>query len=96
MIVDICFLSRQFLLTHLQQKSVSILCCFFLEKLDDSNMDIVIHVNDLEKRNTTTLTPLHLPPPNVRSVTIGSYPLVLGDGRKLSETEWSHFLESDT
>ena len=54
----------------------------FLQKLDDSNKQIVCRIDDLEKRNTTNSTPAHSPSHNGRAVIIDDHdhPMVHGHG----------------
>ena len=52
-----------------------------LQKLDDSNKQIVRRIDDLEKRNTPNSTPVHSPSHHAQAITIDDHPIIHGHGR---------------
>ena len=48
----------------------------FLQKLDDSNKQIMCCMDDLERQNTVNSTPVHLPTVNAWLVTIDDRPTI--------------------
>ena len=57
----------------------------FLQKLDDSNKQIMCYMDDLERQNTVNSTPVHSPTASVWLVTIDDRPTIHAN----SQREWA-------